>query len=31
MRKGGTLTPLQVQGTAPEDYARALDAALGGS
>ena len=31
IRKGGTLTQLQVQGTAPEDYARALDAALGGT
>jgi protein-disulfide isomerase len=28
---GGTLTPLQVQGTTPEDYARALDAALAGT
>ena len=31
IRKGGTLTQLQVQGAAPEDYARALDAALGGT
>jgi protein-disulfide isomerase len=31
VRKGDVLTPLQVQGTAPEDYARALDAALGGT
>jgi protein-disulfide isomerase len=31
IRKGGVLTPLQVQGTSPEDYARALDAALGGT
>jgi protein-disulfide isomerase len=29
VRKGGRLSPLNVQGTAPEDYARALDAALG--
>jgi protein-disulfide isomerase len=29
VRKGGRLTPLNVQGAAPEDYARALDAALG--
>src|SRR5262245_15377197 len=29
LRKNGQLTPLQVQGTAPEDYAAALDAALG--
>jgi protein-disulfide isomerase len=28
VRKGGRLTPLNVQGTTPEDYARALDAAL---
>jgi protein-disulfide isomerase len=28
IRKGGRLTPLTVHGTAPEDYARALDAAL---
>lgn len=31
IRKDGTLTKLQVQGTAPEDYAQALDAALGGT
>jgi protein-disulfide isomerase len=31
IRKGGVLTPLQVQGTSPEDYAKALDAALGGT
>jgi protein-disulfide isomerase len=29
LRKDGQLTPLQVQGTAPEDYAAAIDAALG--
>ena len=29
VRQGARLTPLNVQGTAPEDYARALDAALG--
>jgi protein-disulfide isomerase len=29
IRKGGVLTHLQVGGTAPEDYARAIDAALG--
>jgi protein-disulfide isomerase len=28
LRRDGRLTPLQVQGTAPEDYAAALDAAL---
>ena len=28
VRKGGRLSPLNVQGGAPEDYARALDAAL---
>ena len=28
IRKGGRLTPLTPQGTAPEDYAAALDAAL---
>lgn len=28
IRKGGRLAPLNVQGTAPEDYARALDQAL---
>jgi protein-disulfide isomerase len=28
IRKGGRLSPLNVQGTAPEDYARALDQAL---
>jgi protein-disulfide isomerase len=28
IRKGGRLSPLNVQGAAPEDYARALDAAL---
>jgi len=28
VRMGGRLTPLNVQGTTPEDYARALDAAL---
>ena len=28
LRKNGQLTPLSVQGTAPEDYAAALDAAL---
>jgi protein-disulfide isomerase len=28
VRKGGRLTPLIVQGTTPQDYARALDAAL---
>jgi protein-disulfide isomerase len=28
LRKDGQLTPLSVQGTAPEDYAAALDAAL---
>ena len=31
LRTGGRLTPLNVQGTAPEDYAAALDAALSGS
>jgi protein-disulfide isomerase len=31
VRKGGRLSPLNVQGTAPEDYARALDAALAGT
>jgi protein-disulfide isomerase len=31
LRRDGQLSPLQVQGTAPEDYAAALDAALGGS
>jgi protein-disulfide isomerase len=31
LRRAGQLTPLTVQGTAPEDYAAALDAALGGS
>jgi protein-disulfide isomerase len=31
IRKGGRLAPLAVQGTAPEDYARALDAALAGT
>jgi protein-disulfide isomerase len=31
VRKGDVLTPLEVKGTAPEDYARALDAALGGT
>jgi protein-disulfide isomerase len=31
VRKGGRLARLQVHGTAPEDYARALDAALGGT
>jgi protein-disulfide isomerase len=30
LRRDGRLTPLQVQGTAPEDYAAALDAALAG-
>jgi protein-disulfide isomerase len=30
LRRNGRLTPLQVQGTAPEDYAAALDAALAG-
>jgi protein-disulfide isomerase len=29
IRKGGRLARLEVHGTAPEDYARALDAALG--
>ena len=28
LRRNGELTPLDVQGTAPEDYAAALDAAL---
>jgi protein-disulfide isomerase len=28
IRKGGRMQPLAVQGTAPEDYARALDAVL---
>ena len=28
LRKNGRLTPLSVQGTAPEDYTAALDAAL---
>jgi protein-disulfide isomerase len=31
LRRNGRLTPLVVQGTAPEDYAAALDAALAGS
>jgi protein-disulfide isomerase len=31
VRKDGQLTPLNVQGTAPEDYAAALDAALAGT
>jgi protein-disulfide isomerase len=31
VRKGGRLSPLNVQGTAPEDYARALDGALAGT
>jgi protein-disulfide isomerase len=31
VRKGGRLQPLAPQGTAPEDYARALDAILGTS
>jgi protein-disulfide isomerase len=31
VRQGGRLAPLGVQGTAPEDYARALDAALAGT
>jgi protein-disulfide isomerase len=31
IRKGGQLTQLNVQGTAPEDYAQALDAALAGT
>jgi protein-disulfide isomerase len=31
VRQGGRLTPLTVQGTTPEDYARALDAALAGT
>jgi protein-disulfide isomerase len=31
VRKGGRLQPLNPQGTAPEDYARALDAALAGT
>lgn len=31
VRKGGRLRPLNEQGTAPEDYARALDAILGSS
>jgi protein-disulfide isomerase len=31
VRQGGRLRPLNAQGTAPEDYARALDAALGSS
>ena len=31
LRKDGQLTPLDVQGTTPADYASALDAALGGS
>lgn len=30
LREGGELTPLTVQGTAPADYAAALDAALAG-
>jgi protein-disulfide isomerase len=30
LRRDGQLTPLTVQGTAPEDYAAALDAALAG-
>ena len=29
VRKGGRLRPLNVQGATPDDYARALDAALG--
>jgi protein-disulfide isomerase len=28
VRKDGRLTPLTVQGTAPEDYAQAIDQAL---
>jgi protein-disulfide isomerase len=31
LRRDGQLTPLAVQGTAPEDYAAALDAALAGT
>ena len=31
VRRGGELTPLNVQGTAPEDYAAALDASLAAS
>jgi hypothetical protein len=31
VRRGGELTPLNVQGTAAEDYAAALDAALAAS
>jgi protein-disulfide isomerase len=31
VRKAGRLAPLAVQGTAPEDYARALEAALAGT
>jgi protein-disulfide isomerase len=31
VRKGGRLAPLNVQGTTPADYARALDAALAGT
>jgi protein-disulfide isomerase len=31
VRKGGKMQPLQPQGTAPEDYAAALDAILGTS
>jgi hypothetical protein len=31
VRTGGRLAPLAVRGTAPEDYARALDAALAGT
>jgi protein-disulfide isomerase len=31
LRKDGRMTPLDVQGTTPADYASALDAALGGS
>jgi protein-disulfide isomerase len=31
VRKGGQMTQLQVQGTEPEDFAQALDAALAGT
>jgi protein-disulfide isomerase len=31
LRRNGQLTPLQVQGTAPSDYAAALEAALAGT
>jgi protein-disulfide isomerase len=31
LRRNGRLTPLQVQGTAPSDYAAALEAALAGT